>query len=402
LESLLKAHPEDRDLLNEYFEFLSELSKRSIGIMHALLPGVTHPLYFRCNTSDILNMKHMFAQREYDFPVKSPPKTILDIGAYCGYAAVFLSRRFPKARIFSVEPCSENFQILCANTLPYKNIRKVNAAVWSHATRMNLTDRISGHWGSIFGEGSGDGSVQAYSVAELLDMAGWSSADYIKIDAEGAEIEALSAPTATSWIPNAAVLTVETHDRFKPGCTDAVRAALPPTRFREGRVGEYLMFTNLERSTDGTDVEADSYLLEPGTDAHKQIEIVNVDNAPWAILLIDGETLQLHPNRPGALPAEARFPIKFKGPKSFATTSYLPENSKEHVRFAMKVTCLGRTLVEDEHLLAPGSSLDWDVRLPDTDEPCVLSLITELAPNAKTAQFAWARWQNPRIVQRCT
>jgi hypothetical protein len=56
LESLLKAHPEDRDLLNEYFEFLSELSKRSIGIMHALLPGVTHPLYFRCNTSDILNM----------------------------------------------------------------------------------------------------------------------------------------------------------------------------------------------------------------------------------------------------------------------------------------------------------------------------------------------------------
>ena len=38
----------------------------------------------------------------------------------------------------------------------------------------------------------------------------------------GSEAAVMSLPSASTWLPYVRVMTVETHDRFVPGCTTAV------------------------------------------------------------------------------------------------------------------------------------------------------------------------------------
>jgi FkbM family methyltransferase len=77
------------------------------------------------------NFAQIFLNREYGFPIPFKPRRILDLGAYVGFAAIFLAQRFPDAEIVCVEPSAENFRLLMLNTSAYSNIRQINAAVWS-------------------------------------------------------------------------------------------------------------------------------------------------------------------------------------------------------------------------------------------------------------------------------
>ena len=65
--------------------------------------------------------------------------------------------------------------------------------------------------------------INGFTVADVIARYGVQSVDIFKMDIEGSEVEVL--PTAPMNMIK--VLMCETHDRFKPGCTDAVRAATP-------------------------------------------------------------------------------------------------------------------------------------------------------------------------------
>lgn len=75
----------------------------------------------RPNTSDISIVNEVFLYLAYDSvfdnaPVSSDKKpVIVDIGANIGIFSVYAARRFPEARIISLEPMSDNFELIKEN-----------------------------------------------------------------------------------------------------------------------------------------------------------------------------------------------------------------------------------------------------------------------------------------------
>ncbi len=88
-------------------------------------------------------------------------------------------------------------------------------------------------------------SVRGYTIAELLKIAGADRISLLKVDIEGAEIELLT--HASPWIHRVDNMMIETHDRFRPGCTTALAKAvahLPANHYAQGEL-EIYHFQNL-------------------------------------------------------------------------------------------------------------------------------------------------------------
>jgi hypothetical protein len=129
----------------EYLSLLHEMNRGYSGILDFRWPGVPWPLYMRCGSSDLDNFVQLFVNREYGFPLPFVPDRILDLGAYCGYAAVFLAHRFPNAEIVCIEPSMANFQMLTLNTAAYTRIRRLNVVVWARTAEVSVADTSGGY-----------------------------------------------------------------------------------------------------------------------------------------------------------------------------------------------------------------------------------------------------------------
>src|SRR5260370_4785934 len=88
---------------SRYFDVLNTISRSYLGSVFAALPDITTPLLFRGSSSDVWNMQQVFLDRQYDVNI-AEPRTILDLGAYVGYTAVYFANRFRTASIISVVP----------------------------------------------------------------------------------------------------------------------------------------------------------------------------------------------------------------------------------------------------------------------------------------------------------
>ena len=83
-------------------------------------------------------------------------------------------------------------------------------------------------------------------VADILSDFKASRIDVLKIEIEGSEFEVLnhSAP----WIDSVQTLIIELHDRFRPGCTEALEAAIGGYNFQKSISGESIVITDLIRN----------------------------------------------------------------------------------------------------------------------------------------------------------
>ncbi len=374
--------------------------------MHASLPGYDSPLFFRGMTTDLFNMQQIFQHREYGFDFQQQPHRILDLGAYGGYAAVYFANRFPNAQILCVEPSPTNFRLLCLNTAPYENVKRIHGAIWHKATRLQLTEQIGGDWGNVFHERNDESTmgVPAYTVTDVINSAGWPGADYVKCDIEGGELEIFSDPNAAHWLSNVSCVSVETHDRFKPGCIDAVEKALPPSLYAHKRSGEFHVFTRLKDSIlvsgqEGAEPEEDDspevILLIPQTMRLRRFDRVNVLPDQWGFLPIDDETFQLHPRSPGEGRAEIRFHLNLSRQRMFSAQCHLPGRSQGDVEFSVRLIGNTRTAFAESRIVAPGQTLDLRLDLPQREGPYQLALGTEMAPSAPSNGYAWAQWARP-------
>jgi hypothetical protein len=66
--------------------------------------------------------------------------------------------------------------------------------------------------------------------------------DLLKLDIEGSEKELFEDPAKKWWLSRTRAVIVELHDRFKPGCTAAVEAALAGQNFIRTQRGENILF----------------------------------------------------------------------------------------------------------------------------------------------------------------
>jgi hypothetical protein len=75
-------------------------------------------------------------------------------------------------------------------------------------------------------------------MATLMKQMQIEAIDIAKVDIEGAEIEVFE---SSDWMKNVRCLMIELHDRFRPGCSEAVSSVATNGFSREQR-GETTVF----------------------------------------------------------------------------------------------------------------------------------------------------------------
>jgi len=196
--------------------------------------GIKHPVHLRVRTSDLAVYHHILLEREYEVSLPFSPRTIVDVGANIGLTTISYANQYPDAKIVAIEPKDANFAALVMNVAPYPNVVPIHAALWNKDGEVAIRD-VGGDWECQVCEGSG---CRAITMRTLMAEAGIDLIDLLKVDVEGAEKEIF---LDCDWMDRVRVLIVELHDRFKPGCREAVEGAAKG--FRQHESGELTFFS---------------------------------------------------------------------------------------------------------------------------------------------------------------
>jgi FkbM family methyltransferase len=158
---------------------------------------------------------------------------------------LFFSRRYPDAKILSLEPDQNNFDLLKKNTANYPTVTAIQSALWDKEGSIEIMDKGYGVRGFVVEEGTGNSanSMLAVTMSVLMRKFNITSIDILKMDIEGSEREVFSSG-AEKWLPITKCLIIELHDRMKPGCSQAVFKALSNYNFECAIKGENLVFVN--------------------------------------------------------------------------------------------------------------------------------------------------------------
>ena len=396
IEAALRREPGNSELRARYRELLERINRSTVGLSTIVLPELCYPLYFRAGSSDLANFDQIFGLNELSVPLPRPPTRILDLGGYVGYAAVYLAHLFPDAEIVCVEPSPSNFNLLTLNTVAYPRIRRLNGAVWSTTTKLAVNGYELGDWGTNFSAASGDEGTTAWSVDDILRLAGWDRADFIKCDVEGAERE-IFADREARWHQDAACVTVETHDAWVPGCLATVEACFDEARYDRVWSGEVWAF--LRRDAQPPAPPPAFPLLGPPL-ARLPIALSDVSEGIWGFMLFDEHSCQLHPNAAGEPPAILTVERVFCGQRRFVTTVSLPQKARDAVRFSFELRdgMSGAVLAAAERVVPPGCRAELDVALPPLHGRHRVMLRTAMAEPSGDSFHAWAHWLKPQFM----
>jgi FkbM family methyltransferase len=205
--------------------------------------GLAHPVICRVVSSDIYEYAHLLGRNRIPLKLPFSPKYIVDAGSNVGYSVLRFRSEFPDAKIVAVEPESRNVSQLRRNCSNYSNILIEHAAVWSKTARLSIKSPDA-ETNAFQVREAIDGDIQAISIDDIITKHDLPRIDLLKIDIEGSEKEVFSASMAQHWLNRVGMILVETHDRFEPGCTDAINAATKNDFHYKGEIGEYSFYVN--------------------------------------------------------------------------------------------------------------------------------------------------------------
>lgn len=216
---------------------------RDSGAVIALdIPHSPAPFRIRPADADAHAFWQVFIEGEYDLPVPFAPAVIIDAGAHIGCAALYFAHRFPDAHIVAIEPAPANAVLLRANVAALPRISVLQGALWSGPGELCIANPQALSWSFRVTQPSvGAATVPTVTVPSLLERFG--AIDILKLDIEGAEGELFRGDTG--WLAHTRMVILELHERYAPGCTELVRAAMLARSFEQlaGR-GENVVFIN--------------------------------------------------------------------------------------------------------------------------------------------------------------
>jgi len=194
------------------------------------LKGIAEPIFLRCDTTDPLTMREVFLDRDYDIETDGKVEWVVDAGANIGLSSVFFANKYPEAKILAIEPEEENFNLLKKNVAHYPQVIPIHAALWNYSGEIQLSDPGRGAHGYVTLAGSEGAVADSWSVPcvtlrDLISRFSIPKIDLLKVDIEGAEREVFE--DSLDWIDKVVFIIVELHERFKPGCTEALNNATP-------------------------------------------------------------------------------------------------------------------------------------------------------------------------------
>ncbi len=396
MEAALVADPADVALRQAYFALLATLSDGRTGLAHALLPELGQPLYFRGGSRDLARIAEVFRDDAHDFALRATPRRILDLGAGCGYAAVALALRFPEAELLCVEPNADDVRLLRLNTAPYRRIGHRHAAAWHSATRLAASDGGGGPCASP--------GVAAYPVDMLLEMAGWSGAELVRCDLNGAEAAVFADPRAR-WLRHLDVLAVETRGRLAAGPAQRVAAAFDPAVFGQSSHGDIWLFQRHVPLRALPQPRPRAQLLVEAGPGLFPFTLEHVAALPAGCLTRDGDSFQLRPNPPGEPPARAIFPRTLAGHTRLSARLHHDAGAGAGGRRAGgSIAFVGIVQDEDgselfraERRVAPRQQDLLELRWPALTGRHRIVLQCELSPDPSGETAGIARWVRPGL-----
>jgi FkbM family methyltransferase len=198
----------------------------------------------RGRSSDAATFIQIFLRGDLDFDIEQPPRTIVDVGANIGLASIYLTRRFPSARIVAIEFESENYAALLANTGSHQNIECLHAGLWPSDGWVTVANPDAPKWAHVpnaaaDGDRSSSSRVRAISMPTLLREARIEQVDLLKIDIEGSEYELFDG--APAWLDRVGLIAIELHDHLRPGAGARFLTATTGRIRRVRSQGEYLV-----------------------------------------------------------------------------------------------------------------------------------------------------------------
>lgn len=213
------------------------------GVVAISFPGIKSPILMRLGTSDVLTFQKIFFKREYDLPLDIHPYLIIDAGANVGYASLFFANKYPDAEIIAIEPEDSNFKMLQRNSSSYPRITSLHGALWSKNAFLRISNlKVNDKWTFQVGEteSGSEGTIESFTVEQILKESGLDTIDILKMDVEGAEKEIL-VKDASRWMKCVKVMIVELHDHVVPGCKEALHRATENIYFETFQMGENLV-----------------------------------------------------------------------------------------------------------------------------------------------------------------
>ena len=168
-------------LLARFFEIFPEISLKN-NIRYFLAFNRYVPRFI----SDTIPIKGY----ELNYKLK-PGDVVVDAGAFTGDYTIFAAKKVGKlGRIIAFEPDKNNLKILAKNIKHEKlnNVVIIPKALWSENTNLKL-EKLNGLHSSISQIGSLN--INVARLDDELKKMNIKKVDFIKMDIEGAEIEAI-------------------------------------------------------------------------------------------------------------------------------------------------------------------------------------------------------------------
>jgi FkbM family methyltransferase len=175
----------------------------------------------RTESSDLWGIKETFLDRAYKVVTDAVRqcRTIIDLGANAGLAALYFEGAYPDVRILAVEPVPETAAVLKTNLargLHSGRHQVLQCAAWSDDRSLAL---VPGPNADAFTYVStrpiepGDASApitRGKTMQQLIDASGFDQIDLLKIDIEGAERELFRGHLR--WLDRVRSIAIEFHD----------------------------------------------------------------------------------------------------------------------------------------------------------------------------------------------
>lgn len=180
-----------------------------------VLSGREYKITIRDNGMDMQILISIFALGEYEFSHPfSSPSVVYDLGANIGLTAVWFSSKFPNAKFFGFEPVPENYNIALKN---YSNVSGKVFPIAISKQKGNIkmlidAENTGAHRLSIYGLSpiskiKDEIEVEVDSLENLIASGFVPPPDFLKIDAEGSEVDILEG--LGKFINNVAAMVIE-------------------------------------------------------------------------------------------------------------------------------------------------------------------------------------------------
>ncbi len=374
------AAPANAVLADDPVAVVEAACRDRVGLVTVTWPGVSGPLWVRAGTADVGDLIGAMRDTAGALVLPFVPRRIIEIGAGAGYRTVALAVAFAEATIASVEPIPAEARLHALNTLAWRQIIGVRAAIAETVTRFGLGR--AAETGRMVLLPSVDGPIGGMTLAALIQQLGWDGVDLLVVDP-------VSCPDLAQMgkaVARARVVAVR-----RPG--PDLGEALAGTHARESS-SEWDLYVRHAGAVPGGPVRRD-FVFDVGG-AVAVCQRVEVMDAPWAYFPIGDTGFRLHPNAPGMAAARLIMQHFMVGRTAFEVRVRLNHVAANPVRFRVVIRAAesGRLVHQAEIVLGAAESRLWRFDVPLFFGEAAIEFATEMADGGSNGH-AWAEFLDP-------